>query len=805
MVQTGSSPARAADTEGADPVPYPGLTSAPAVPSATRPVRALVIVGGAYLAAFAGWQIFLADDGRVDLVVGQVAFVPVCVAMVAAAWGAAHRRGVEASVARGWRWLAVAWLMLAAGSLSEAMYQGLSGSIPFPSFADVFYLGYYIPAVIGFTRFPRKPTTRSERVRMALDLSVVFLSCASVIWYLVLGPTVTAGGQSLSLRALAGAYPLGDALHVFTLVYVIQRVRTTSMKRPLTFLLAGVVVVVTCNTALGWFIIHPHYYSEALKFLQPASMAGLLLFVLAATRQATTVEAERTRRAASTAIPSGGGQWLTFAAPATLFGLLLAAQFGASLGARVGLTITAVVVAALMLLRQALAQRDTLVAQGDLRHQALHDALTGLPNRALITDRIGQLLARNHRNGTTGAALFVDLDGFKDINDTLGHAAGDELLRAVAERLATGLRDADTIGRMGGDEFIVLIDGAANQSAPDLVAQRLLDLMRQPFILEASAIPIVVTTSIGVATGDRDTAGDLLRDADIAMYMAKAAGKNCYEVFRPGMDSDVTRRHRLDFDLRSALDSNQFSLVYQPIYNLDDLALVGVEALIRWEHPALGQIQPDEFIPLLESSGQILEVGRWVLQQACAQMAGWRDRGSDLTISVNISGRQLDRDIIIDDVRDALTGSGLDPTSLTLEVTETALMRNVETTATRLRELKELGIQIAIDDFGTGYSSLAYLQRLPVDCLKIDRSFTNTITRSPEADAIIRTLVQLGKDLGLKTLAEGVESTDQVDHLRSEDVNQVQGFLMSRPLDPTTLETQLLQPIRPANFTRLLD
>jgi len=434
---------------------------------------------------------------------------------------------------------------------------------------------------------------------------------------------------------------------------------------------------------------------------------------------------------------------------------------------------------------------------GELRHQALHDALTGLPNRALITDRIEQLLARNRRHGTLGAALFVDLDGFKDVNDTLGHAAGDKLLKAVAVRLTTSLRDADTIGRMGGDEFVILIDGATTESAPELVAQRLLDLMRQPFTLEESAIPIVVTTSIGVAVGNRDTAGELLRDADVAMYMAKAAGKNCFETFRPEMEGDVNHRYRLEFDLRSALDDDQFRLVYQPIYNLDDLTLIGVEALIRWEHPTLGEVQPDDFIPLLESSGQIVDVGRWVLHEACGQMATWRERGSDLMVSVNVSGRQLDRDRIIDDVRDALTSSGLDPTVLTLEITETALMRNVDTTARRLHELKELGVQIAIDDFGTGYSSLAYLQRFPVDCLKIDRSFTNTITHSPEADAIIHTLVQLGKDLGLKTLAEGVETTGQIDQLRDEAVNEAQGFLMSRPLDPHTLETQLLHPARP--------
>ncbi len=486
----------------------------------------------------------------------------------------------------------------------------------------------------------------------------------------------------------------------------------------------------------------------------------------------------------------------------TTFGTVAAGGIfatGASIGILgAGVALSLLLALLILILSTGRARALALVGKktGELRHQALHDALTGLPNRALITDRIGQLLARNRRHGTTGAALFVDLDGFKDVNDTLGHAAGDKLLQAVAVRLTTSLRDADTIGRMGGDEFVVLIDGVSTQSAPELVAQRLLDLMRQPFTLEESAIPIMITTSIGIAIGDRDTAGELLRDADVAMYMAKAVGKNCFEIFRPEMEHDVTYRYRLEFDLRSALDDNQFRLVYQPIYNLDDLALIGAEALIRWEHPTLGQIQPDEFIPLLESSGHIIDVGRWVLREACTQMATWRARGSDLMISVNVSGRQLDRDIIVDDVRDALTHSGLDPAVLTLEVTETALMRNVDTTTRRLHELKELGVQIAIDDFGTGYSSLAYLQRFPVDCLKIDRSFTNTITRSPEADAIIHTLVQLGKDLGLKTLAEGIESTGQIDHLRGEQVNEAQGFLMSRPLDPATLETQLLQPAR---------
>lgn len=432
----------------------------------------------------------------------------------------------------------------------------------------------------------------------------------------------------------------------------------------------------------------------------------------------------------------------------------------------------------------------------ELRHQALHDALTGLPNRALIMDRIEQLLARTHRNGTTGATLFLDLDGFKNVNDTLGHDAGDRLLQSVAERLTTTLRDADTIGRMGGDEFVILVDGGTLDVAPELVAERVLEVMRQPFELDGAPMPVVVTASVGIAIVDGSTPLDALRDADMALYEAKAAGRNRFETFRPEMESSIRHRYELEFDLRAASEDNQFRLVYQPIYDLVDLTVVGVEALIRWEHPTLGEIQPNDFVPLLESSGQIVEVGRWVLLEACKQMVVWRDRGSDLFVSVNVSGRQLDHDSVVDHVSEALTISGLDPAFLTIEVTETALMRNVDNAARRLRDLKTLGIQIAIDDFGTGYSSLAYLQRLPIDCLKIDRAFTDALNRSPDADAIVHTLVQLGKNLGLKTLAEGVETTGQIDHLRGQLVNEVQGFLLARPLDPETLEAQLLEPAR---------
>jgi diguanylate cyclase (GGDEF)-like protein len=436
---------------------------------------------------------------------------------------------------------------------------------------------------------------------------------------------------------------------------------------------------------------------------------------------------------------------------------------------------------------------------GQLQHQALHDALTGLPNRALVTDRIDQLLARNRRHGTIGAALFIDVDDFKNVNDTLGHQAGDNLLIAVSSRLASTLRDADTIGRMGGDEFVVLFDGVTVDVSPELVAQRLIAVMAQPFDLDGTSMPLIVSISIGIAIGDRSTAGELLRDADVALYQAKTAGKNRYEIFRPEMQTTISRRLDLGFDLRSALADQQFRLVYQPIYNLDDLTVVGVEALLRWDHPRQGLISPDEFIPILEQTGQIREIGRWVLRQACDQMALWHARGDTLDVSVNVSARQLDNDTVVTDIRDALRASGLPATSLIIEVTETALMGNAGATAQRLHSIRQLGVRIAVDDFGTGYSSLAYLRQFPVDCLKIDRMFTNAITTSPESKALIGTLVQLGKDLGLSTLAEGVETTNEMDLLRSAHVDQAQGFLLARPLDPGTLETQLLQPTRPTS------
>ena len=419
----------------------------------------------------------------------------------------------------------------------------------------------------------------------------------------------------------------------------------------------------------------------------------------------------------------------------------------------------------------------------ELHHLALHDALTELPNRALILDRIDQMLARSRREHTPVAVLFLDLDNFKDVNDTLGHAAGDQLLAAVSARLTSAIREEDTVGRLGGDEFVVLAEGASLAAGAEMVAERILDVLATPFEIIGSDAPLTVTASIGIAEGKRANPDELLRDADIALYQAKAAGKKCAVVFAPAMQEAVDDIRNLETDLHVALEANQFFLLYQPTFDLSTGAFTGVEALLRWRHPSRGVILPDDFIPALEASGLIIPVGRWVLQEACRQGAVWHRQGHHVSVSINVSAKQLDRDQIIADVSDALNNSGFDPAFCVLELTETTLMGNVEDTVGRLTLLKALGVRVAIDDFGTGYSSLAYLRQFPVDVLKIDRSFVAGIADTSEALALVHAMVQLGKALGLETVAEGVENDRQRAQLAAENVDTAQGFHFSRPLD----------------------
>ncbi len=433
--------------------------------------------------------------------------------------------------------------------------------------------------------------------------------------------------------------------------------------------------------------------------------------------------------------------------------------------------------------RQA-ADEELTRRQRELAFLATHDELTGLPNRTLILDRVAQLMLRARREQTPIAALFIDLDNFKAINDSLGHAAGDQLLRAVAARLTAVVRESDAVGRLGGDEFVVIASDLTFSSGPELIAERLLEALDQPFKLDGAAQPALkVTASIGIAAGDRECADELLRDADIAMYQAKWDGRHRWVLFESGMQTAVQTRMELEMDLRMALENDEFFLVYQPTFNLRDMSPTGMEALLRWNSPTRDIVQPNDFIPVLEETGLIVEIGRWVLREACLQGVRWREAGHAIGVAVNVSARQLDSDEFVTDVRRTLQETGLDPDSLTIEITETALMRDVEDTAMRLATVKELGVRIAIDDFGTGYSSMAHLQKFSVDALKIDRSFITQMTHNQEGETIIRTLVQLGKALSIETLAEGIEQARELSLLQGERCDSGQGFLFARPLD----------------------
>ena len=429
-----------------------------------------------------------------------------------------------------------------------------------------------------------------------------------------------------------------------------------------------------------------------------------------------------------------------------------------------------------------------------LAHQALHDSLTGLANRQLTVDRAEQMLLRARREQGEVALCFIDLDNFKDTNDSLGHEAGDKLLCAVAARLSRMLRGGDTVGRLGGDEFVILTEGSTLADGPFLVAERIRSALHEPFFLEGyEGLPITVTASVGIATGDRPSAQELLRDADVALYRAKAVGKDCCVLFEPEMQSAAVDRLALKSNLYSALANDQFFLLYQPIFELDSMVVRGVEALLRWQHPTRGVISPDEFIPVLEENGLILGVGAWVLQEACAQAARWNAQGYRVQMSVNVSMRQIASPQLVGDVVDALAASRLDPDTVTLEVTESVLMRDAEATVAHLCRLKELGVKIAIDDFGSGQSSLTYLRRFPIDELKIDRSFIAAIDGSRESTALLHALVELGRTLGLSIVAEGIETCNQLEGLRSEHCTYGQGFIFARPMTSHAVEPYLFK------------
>ncbi|MGY1830136.1 putative bifunctional diguanylate cyclase/phosphodiesterase [Geodermatophilus sp. SYSU D01180] len=431
-------------------------------------------------------------------------------------------------------------------------------------------------------------------------------------------------------------------------------------------------------------------------------------------------------------------------------------------------------------------------AEEALAHSVLHDGLTGLANRALFMDRVGQALRRTVRGGGSAAVLSLDLDGFKAVNDSLGHAAGDALLREVAARLRGAVRADDTVARLGGDEFAVLVEQAGDgDDEAVLTAARVLDVLARPVALPGG--PVTVSAGVGVAVGRGAVAGDaLVGDADLALYAAKLGGRERVQRFEPGMRAAAQASRELEQELRGAVGRGEFRLVYQPVVALADRRVTGLEALLRWDSPRLGPVAPDRFVPVAEAAGLMDGIGAWVLREACATAAAWRHLG-ELTMAVNVSATQLTSPDLPGSVAAALAASGLPAGALVLEVTETALVGDPERAAVCLTALRALGVRLALDDFGTGYSSLAHLRQFTVDVLKIDRSFVSPIAEGEPLPAIVRGTIELGRTLGLEVLAEGVEHEHQARLLAEGRCDTAQGYLFAKPLERCDAEALLLE------------
>jgi diguanylate cyclase (GGDEF)-like protein/PAS domain S-box-containing protein len=428
--------------------------------------------------------------------------------------------------------------------------------------------------------------------------------------------------------------------------------------------------------------------------------------------------------------------------------------------------------------------------EDQLAHQAFHDSLTGLANRALFSERITHAIERGTRRHNLFAVLFVDLDDFKTVNDSLGHATGDDLLVVVAERIRTCIRPEDTCARLGGDEFAVLVEGIDDPEGVVTVARRILGSMESPVAVAGSDVAVQASIGIALGTGAQTTT-ELMRSADLAMYRAKSEGKGRYALYEPSMHEHVLERLALKADLQRAVVADEFDVHYQPIVTLQTSSIVGVEALVRWNHPDRGLVYPNEFMSLAEETGLVLPLGRHVLNEACGQVARWRGRGhSRLGVSVNISAKQLASRSLAGEVIDVLSAHGLDAAALTLEITESTLLDS-HIVVSRLDELRRLGVRIAIDDFGTGYSSLNYLRRFPVDTLKIAKAFVEELGTSPEQDRLVAAILRLGATMGLQTVAEGIELEQQRDRLRALKCRYGQGYLYSRPVPADELDLVL--------------
>lgn len=682
------------------------------------------------------------------------------------------------------------WMWFAAGLTSfltaDVIYYVLEltnpEGPPFPSIADPFYLMMYPLMIIGLTKMVRaiRPSGDSAGAATFIDAAVVGIAMFGALWVLFVDTVFETDTNTFAALVTQLAYPVMD---VALLAVAARLAVTLHLKHPpFALILVGLGSLAVADTAYGIYNAAGTFQTGL--FIDAFWLAFYVLFAAAALHPDV-----RSPARAPVLEDKLTGRQLIIMFFATL-GVPLIDLFWGTQADRVVIIITSALLFLLILVRVFGLMRAIQAGQEQLRHDAGHDSLTGLSNRTLFSERTGAAL---EKADTDVSVLFIDLDDFKNVNDSLGHAAGDALLAEVADRLQKCVTEDDTVARFGGDEFAVLLEKTPNRRDVVTVAQRVLEALTDPIDLGERAL--VASASIGIAMDDDHTEDveSLMRNADVAMYLSKSRGKRRFEFFEPQMHEEAMERLDLKADLQRALDEKQFILHYQPIFDLQTGKVTLVEALIRWKHPTRGLVMPDRFIPLAEESGLIVAIGEWVMREACVQAASWQkiEGCDDIGVTVNLSMRQLQDLQLVNSLTNALKDSGLKAKDLVLEITESMLALDPHRSAEILGQLKTIGVKLALDDFGTGYSSLSYLRSFPVDSIKIDRSFINELHRSSTSTALIDAVVNLSKALGAYTVAEGIEYSDQAALLRKLGCDRGQGFYFCRPLSSAAITSLL--------------
>jgi len=741
---------------------------------------------------------------------------------------ARHSSSISKRMGNAWRLLAFAQLAYTIGDVSWAVIELGLKQTPYPSFSDIWYLLYYPLFMIGAFLLSSHQHSRLEWTKRALDAGIIIIGALLGFGIFLLSPsTLLAEPQTPLLSILNLAYPVSDLVLVAAILWLMSSNVNKQMSLPILLLVCSSLLMILCDSLFSYQsnVGIPYFGGGLIDF---GYLVSYVLTGMAGFYQANTIKFSDEMRRRELPLPDPNNKWqsiLAYMPYAWVFFAyaLLIYCFNSSIAVNISLMFVGVgVMVAMVILRQFIAlqenrslnirlqkvishvQKQTLVleetnseleneimvrkqAEEQLSYDALHDSLTDLPNRSLFNHRLEHAIKDSKLHPEhVYSILFMDIDQFKVINDSLGHDKGDQLLVIMAQRLKHCLRESDIAARLGGDEFVVLLENTSDENVISFVVNRIQEDVQK--VIDLNGHAVFITTSIGIvlSVAQYETPGDVLRDADIAMYSAKAHGKNCYEIFHDGMRAQAFSRLEIEEDLRSAITNNEFELFYQPILNLDDNELIGFESLIRWIHPVYGLLQPNDFISVSEESGLILQIGQWVLVETCTRFKKWQKQFSKVkhfTIHANISGKQFSHPQFIDQVVFALEQSGLEGKYLKLEITESVLIDNYMTAINKFEQLEEIGVQLVIDDFGTGYSSLAYVQNFPIHTIKIDKSFVRDIGKNKKALELIRTIVSMAHDLGMHTIAEGIENVEQYTELRKLACQFGQGYFLSQPLN----------------------